>query len=433
MEEVEALMAEWLQEVPGTKEMDRPKPWRRKQSFACGDVVGKLHMVLGDGVYVDTLNIMPRLQNQIRSMAAFDNPEFYKNKRLGYSNYYNFSSVYLGKDIDGYIQVPRGIREQIIEACDKAGITAEISDQREIGRPIRVSFNGDLRMRQTLAAQDLLAYSDGVLSAATAFGKTVVCSYLIAERKVNTLILLKSKDLLNQWVNELNRFLRIDEEPPIYETKTGRKKRRESVIGCLYGSKNTLTGIVDVAMAGSMYAKGKFNERLNTYGMVIMDECHHAVSHTSMELLRRINAKYVYGVSATPKRGDSLDKVIYMMLGPLRHKFTAKERAEEQGIGHYFVPRYTRVVDTADSRDNINRAYELISTSSVRNEMIIGDVCISVLEGHTPVILTRYKEHAKLLYQRLKGAADHVYLLYGGNTDKENAKIREDLGKTPAE
>lgn len=167
--------------------------------------------------------------------------------------------------------------------------------------------------------------------------------------------------------------------------------------------------------------------------MTYADECHHAASHTSMELLRRINAKYVYGVSATPKRGDSLDKVIYMMLGPLRHKFTAKERAEEQGIGHYFVPRYTRVVDTADSRDNINRAYELISTSSVRNEMIIGDVCISVLEGHTPVILTRYKEHAKLLYQRLKGAADHVYLLYGGNTDKENAKIREDLGKTPTD
>ena len=117
-------------------------------------------------------------------MAAFDNPEFYKNKRLGYSNYYNFSAVYLGKDIDGYIQIPRGLRENIIQECEKAGISVDVSDQRETGQPIRVSFKGDLRMQQELAAEKLLSHSDGVLSAATAFGKTVVCSYLIAERKV---------------------------------------------------------------------------------------------------------------------------------------------------------------------------------------------------------------------------------------------------------
>ena len=174
-------------------------------------------------VYVDTLNLMPRIQNQIRSLAAFDNPEFYKNKRLGYSNYYNFSAVYLGKDIDGYIQIPRGLRENIIQECEKAGISVDVSDQRETGQPIRVSFKGDLRMQQELAAEKLLSHSDGVLSAATAFGKTVVCSYLIAERKVNTLILLQSKDLLNQWVDELNHFLEIREEPPEYETKTACK------------------------------------------------------------------------------------------------------------------------------------------------------------------------------------------------------------------
>ena len=84
------------------------------------------------------------------------------------------------------------------------------------------------------------------------------------------------------------------------ETKTGKKrKKKNSVIGVLHGNKNTLTGIIDVAMVGSMYSRGKFNERINSYGMVIMDECHHAASNTSMELLQKINAKYVYGVSAT--------------------------------------------------------------------------------------------------------------------------------------
>ena len=274
-------------------------------------------------------------------------------------------------------------------------------------------------MQQNLAAQHLLAFDYGILSAATAFGKTVVCSYLIAERKVNTLILLQSKDLLEQWVDELNKFLIIDEEPPIYRTKSGREKRRDSVIGILHGGKNTLTGIVDVAMVGSMYHKGTFNDFINSYGMVLMDECHHCGSNTSIEVMQKVNARYVYGVTATPKRGDNLEKIIHMLLGPIRHSYTAKERAMEQGIGHYVYPRYTRVIDTNESKNNINGAYALISASTARNEMILEDTRTCVKEGRTPVILTRYKEQAKYLYDHLQEDADYVFVLYGDNSDKD--------------
>ncbi|MGN1275665.1 MAG: restriction endonuclease subunit R, partial [Floccifex sp.] len=135
MEEIEQFMSTWKEELLEEKGLfansllnDRPKPWKKKNRFVKEDVIGKLHIVLSDGVYIDTLNLMPRIQNQIRSMAAFDNPEFYKNKRLGYSNYYNFSTIYLGKDEDGYIKVPRGLREQILEKCKEAGIIYDISD-----------------------------------------------------------------------------------------------------------------------------------------------------------------------------------------------------------------------------------------------------------------------------------------------------------------
>lgn len=433
-EDVEKYMSKWQSELAKEKGMlipsfsgNRPKPWKKIEGFVKSDVVGKMHIVLGDGVYVDTLNLMPRLQNQIRSMAAFDNPVFYKNKRLGYSNYYNFSAVYMGKDTDGYICIPRGLFDNLLTSCKEAGVEYDISDHREKGRPIRVSFNGDLKMQQNLAAQHLLAFDHGVLSAATAFGKTVVCSYLIAERKINTLILLQSKDLLEQWVDELNKFLIIDEEPPTYRTNSGREKRRKSVIGILHGSKNTLTGIIDVAMVGSMYSKGKFNSFINSYGMVLMDECHHCGSNTSIKVMQKINARYVYGVTATPKRGDNLEEIIHMLLGPVRHSYTAKERAIEQGIGHYVYPRYTRVIDTNESKNDINGAYSLISMNTVRNEMILADTRICVEEGRTPVILTRYKEQAKYLYDHLQKDADYVFILYGDNSDKENSEVRRKL------
>ena len=296
-----------------------------------------------------------------------------------------------------------------------------------MGRPIRVFFNGDLRTEQDLAADRMLQHDHGVLSATTAFGKTVVCSYLISQRKVSTLILLHSKDLIEQWVEELNKFLIIKEKPPIYKTKTGREKRRDSVIGVLTGNKNTITGIVDVAMIGSMYSKGKFNDFINSYGLVIMDECHHCGSNTSIEVMERVNSRYVYGVSATPKRGDNLEKIVYMLLGPIRHSYTAKERAKEQGIGYYVYPRFTRVIDTNETRNDISAAYNLISNNKLRNEMIVNDTRQVIADGRTPLILTRYKEQAKNLFDILSGAADYVFLLYGDNSDRENSEIRKKL------
>jgi superfamily II DNA or RNA helicase len=147
--------------------------------------------------------------------------------------------------------------------------------------------------------------------------------------------------------------------------------------------------------------------------------------------MQKVNARYVYGVSATPKRGDNLDKIIYMLLGPVRHRYTAKERAAEQGIGHYVYPRYTRVVDTEESKNDINASYLLISNSIARNEMILEDTRRCVLEGRTPVILTKYKEQAKYLYDHLQKDADEVFLLYGNNSDLENSAIRQQLKCVP--
>lgn len=412
---------------------NRLKPWKRHDAFAAADVTGKLHIVLADGIYIDALNLKPYLQNQIRCMAAFDNPVFYKNKRLGYSNYYNFSTVYLGEDTEGYIKLPRGLFENIIAECKKAKINYDIEDHREKGRPIRVSFNGELRVQQDLAAESLLAYDNGMLNAATAFGKTVVCGYLIAQRKVNTLILLESTDLISQWEEELNRFLIIDEEPPEYQTKTGRIKKRTSVIGTLKGGRDTMTGIIDIAMIGSLYKKGAFHERINTYGMVIMDECHHAASSTAQEVLKKVNARYVYGVSATPIRSDSLEKINYLLLGSVRHKYTALERAEDQGIDHFVYPRYTRVINVSAARDDINAAYALISNSEVRNELILTDIKDCVKNGRTPLILTKYKEHAKFIYDSVQEDADCVFILYGDNTTKENDSVRRQLKAIPQE
>ena len=120
-----------------------------------------------------------------------------------------------------------------------------------------------------------------------------------------------------------------------------------------------------------------------------------------------------------------------MLLGSVRHKFTAKERAMEQGISHLVYPRYTRIVDTLESKKDVNTAFDIISKSSVRNEQIKADIQECISNRRTPVILTRHKEQAKRLYENLQEEADYVFLLYGNNTDKVNKEIREKIKLVP--
>lgn len=432
---LEEKIKEWSNPIDdiavNTDESDREKPWNRMRHFNKSDVDGKLHITLSNGIYVDNTNLKASMQNKIRRMAAISNPIFYKNQAIGTSNYDTSRWIYLGKDhLSGYIQIPRGLQGELLENLKQADIDYEIEDERQQGRNINVGFKGALRPEQDDALKELVKHDNGILHAATAFGKTVVSSAIIAKKKVNTLIILESSALIEQWKMALEDFLDIDEELPTYETKTGRVRTRKSLIGTLQGAHDSMTGIIDIAMAGSLCKKGEYHKLLDKYGLVLLDECHHSASDTIANVLKEVKAKYVYGVTATPKRGDGLEKINYMLIGPIRYSYTAKEKAKEQGIQHLVYPRFTRTVPprgVITGKMHPNEAYEMIHNNDLRDEQIIEDVKNCVSAGRTPVVLSRYKDHSGKLYERLKAYADHVFLLTGNNSKKEHKKILEQM------
>lgn len=191
----------------------------------------------------------------------------------------------------------------------------------------------------------------------------------------------------------------------------------------------------DIAMAGSVCKKGEFHRRLKEYGMVIVDECHHAASDTFVEILQEVRAKYVYGVTATPLRSDGLEKINYMLLGPVRYQFTAKDRAKEQGIAHLVYPRFTRAVAPRFHQDNMhpNEAYAILRENEDRDALIVNDVIKCIAKGRTPVILSRYVDHSRKLYDRLKSCADEVFLLSGENTKKQHRAVLEQMKQVEAD
>ena len=428
---IEDYLSLWYSTGSTSEDNGTDAPWDKNSEIEAGSVKGVVRIVLADRIYIDSTGMSNKTKRQLRRMATFSNKQYFQNQAMDMPNYDESRFIYLGSDEGKYIVLPRGLREEILKKFDNAGISYKIEDKRTKGQELNISCRGELRESQIPAVETMLENETGILHAATAFGKTVVCCDMIARRGISTLILVDRADLMNQWIKRLEEFLDIDEELPEYQTKTGRTRKRKSLIGNLQGAHDTLTGIVDVAMIRSLKKKDGFHPKLKEYAQVYFDECHHAASDSAIEVLQEINAKYVYGVTATPKRGDGKEKINEFLLGPIRYRFTAKDRAEEQNINHLVYPRFTRTVKPhhLSKTPYGNDAYELIRNNDVRDEQIIRDVADCVQAGRTPVVLTKYVDHAKKLSERLKTYADRLILLTGANGTKARRAQVEELNK----
>ena len=280
------------QQTASQKSGKKSKPWKkRKLQFYPEDVSGQIQLVLANGIYIEKENLQPRMQNTLRRMAAYSNPQYYKNHAMGFSNRDNPRIVACFEEFDDYIRIPRGLREILPEKLKEAGIPYEVSDERQKGKSICVDFSAELYPEQRKASEQMLRYENGILHAATAFGKTAVGAYLIAARKMNTLILVHNKEIMNNWVEDLQKFLDINEEPPEYTTPKGRVKRRKSVIGTRYAGHDSMTGIIDVVMISSLGKPGNIDTVVKDYGMVLIDECHHCASDTAEAVVKEVSAR----------------------------------------------------------------------------------------------------------------------------------------------
>ena len=142
------------------------------------------------------------------------------------------------------IGIPRGCETALCAMLGDVINSFTIVDKTNSGESIPVEFDGKLREEQAVAATELLNHNIGVLSATTAFGKTVIASYIASQRKTNTLILVHTQALMLQWKKSLEQFLTFDITPPEPQKRRGRKKVW-SPVGLLAAGKDTLTGIVD--------------------------------------------------------------------------------------------------------------------------------------------------------------------------------------------
>lgn len=407
------------------------KPWETKRQIVLSveEYPESLEIVYSNMLYVPTKDLSAGLINKIKRSAAFKNPDFYRSQAMRLPIYNKPRIVCTAEVFDEYIALPRGCEDALVDLFSGTKTNVSITDKTNRGTEIPVDFNGILREEQQPAADALLEHNIGVLSATTAFGKTVVASYLIGERKTNTLVLVHTQSLMAQWQKSLQQFLTINVAPP--EKQKGRGRRKAwSPVGVLGAGKNTLNGIVDVAVMQSLVAENEVKELVRNYGMIIVDECHHVSAVNFEKILKYANAKYVYGLTATSTRQDGHHPIIFMQCGPVRYKVDAKSQAEKRSFEHYLVPRFTPYrCETKDK--NITEIYKELSENELRNSYIVNDIIKALKSRRTPIVLTERREHVLKLKDMLNGYCKNIITLFGTSSQKERRETLEKLQTIP--
>ena len=430
---IDQLLRLHYQEELGKLSMSsESKPWVTPlpQNITQEDFHAKVEIIKADKLYIPLKAVSAKVLNHLKRIAAFKNPEFYSKQALRLSTYAIPRIISCFDITNEYLAMPRGCEDATQSFLNDNAVTYTITDKTNHGNKISVSFQGEEREEQLEAINALLPYTNGILHATTAFGKTVTAAAIIARKKVNTLILVHSKALLKQWHDRLTEFLNIDY--PKHEEKNKRGRRKVfSPIGCFDSSGNTLHGIIDIALIQSCLDEDGVKPFVQDYGMVIVDECHHVSSITFEQVLMSIKAHTIYGLTATPIRKDGHQPIIFMQCGPIRFSTDVKSQIAKQSFDRFLIPRFTSYNSILEDRLSIATLYKYLSEDEIRNNLIVEDICKAVNTRRTPIILTNRTAHVSVLAEKLKATIKNVISLTGAGTTREKREAMQRLQNIP--
>ena len=412
--------------LPVTDESD-DEPWtapssrRRQDSAIVGPFPEQIELVFGNQIYIPKSDLTPSLRNRLIRLAAFQNPEFYQAQAMGLSTFGKPRIISCCEDFSKHLGLPRGCLDEVLELLQSLKISVTLTDQRFSGTPLELQFHGVLRAEQQQAADALLQHETGVLSASTAFGKTVVAAYLMAQRQVNTLVIVHRQQLLDQWIKALSQFLNLAPKE----------------IGQIGGGKHKPTEKIDVAMVQSLSQKHVVDDLVGKYGYLIVDECHHISAVSFEQVVRQSKARYLTGLSATVVRKDGHHPVIFMQCGPVRYRVDDRRQAEQRPFDHKAIIHPTNFHLPLPAPNptalSIQDIYAMLVRDDERNQLIANDVVEAVQARRFPVLLTERREHLETFVNLLSPQIPNVIVMAGGMGKRQRKRLAEQIASIPVE
>lgn len=351
-------------------------------------------------------SVPPALVNRIKVTFSMVNPEWIENERMGRYQWQTEQVLrFYRYTADGW-HLPRGAMGLLIYFCRELGVSYQIDDQRRSLEPVPFTFAGELRGYQHRAVNEVLSRDFGVLEAPTGSGKTTMALAVISERKQPTLIIVHSKELLNQWRDRIQQFLGIP----------GKE------IGQIGGGKFQIGKQVTVGIINSIYPVAR--DIRQHFGMIVVDECHRCPSRTFSEAVSAFDSRFMLGLSATPYRRDGLSSLIGWHLGRTV-KIAASELSCQDIIKKVQVrARHTAFTSWRDTRNEYSTVLSELSANNRRNRLIIRDLSREAENPGVCLVLSDRAEHLhELSFLAHCAGIDDRAVLTGQTSKREREAI----------
>lgn len=409
-------LASTLREPTVGARVDRAQPARSTKTQPHPAPI--VHLGLAGSVKIPGSELTPSLYATLKHAASTYNPDFYERQRRRQSTW-NVPRIITSYDesLDDQLLLPRGLLDTATRLIDEAGSNIEVDDQRITGDTLELNTTFELQPQQQEAVDAVLPFELGLLVAPPGSGKTVMACAVIAERAIPTLVLVDRKTLADQWRRQITDLL-------------GHRP------GQLGGGRSKLTGIVDIATLQTLARRTDLADKLNTYGQVIVDECHHVPAAAFETAVRAIPARYWVGLTATPYRRDGLDDLIGFQLGPVRYTFTHADPDTLEGSTGV-RPRPVLTVHATSFRLNepvdfsvpgaIAGVHRILAEDAKRNEQILTDVTEALARRRHCLVLAQRTGHVDHLAKALADSGHDPVVLKGGMGAKQRVAATERL------
>jgi len=369
---------------------------------------GVINITLSNHIELRSNEISPELSDFLKEELNFFNADFMIRKNSGRSTFGTKRYFRFIEEANGRAIIPKGFIRKLVTYCSQHNIPYQLNDQRKLLPTAGFSFHASLRDYQLPAIEAAAKKGIGVIVAPPGSGKTVIGLKIIADKQQPALIVVHRKQLADQWAERIEAFLGIAKQD----------------IGRIGQGKTKIGKQITIAMVQSLgkeIQRTENNQLINTFGTIIVDECHHIAAETFKNPISLFHSYYLYGLTATPFRRNADDRQIFIHLGEV----ISELKSSDLGISTQpeIIIRNTALdVPYNPKTDRFETLSNILVHDSDRNKLIFQDLAFQLATGKRIVILTERKEHIETLQQYLKQSYETVTLSGDDSETSRNAK-----------
>lgn len=250
-----------------------------------------------------------------------------------------------------------------------------------------------------------------VLGDFTVTHNTSMAIYVACKLAKKTLVVVHKEFLLQQWKERIQQFAP--------GARVGIIKAQKIDVDC----KDFVIGSLQ-SLSMKEYDESLFGR----FGFVVVDEVHHTSAEVFSQALKKLNATYSLGLSATPKRRDGLTKVFLWHLGDIVYNISKRTDSVRVEIVEYFDPdpAYSREQFMSRGKLNSARMINQICDHAPRVEFVV-DLIASALScepNRRFLVLTDRRGHVDALVDAVRARGVESAAYYGGLKESQ-LKIAE--------